>query len=48
MSMTWQWYVKNELMILALCLIFFGLLWLIADERPYQADSQVDASFHLR
>ena len=35
MNITWQWYLKNELMIITLWLIFFGLLWFITNESTY-------------
>ena len=39
----WKWYVRHELMILALFLIVFGLAWVLLDERVDQVDSDMPA-----
>jgi len=31
--LTWKWYVKHELIMLALLLICFGLAWALLDDR---------------
>jgi hypothetical protein len=43
-GITWKWYVKHELIILALLLIFFGLAWAILDDRP-QVEPDMPAYF---
>jgi hypothetical protein len=40
---TWKWYVKHELMILALFLVFFGLGWVLLDERVDQVEPDMPA-----
>lgn len=41
---TWKWYVKHELIILALLLIFFGLACALLDDRR-QVEPDMPAHF---
>ena len=43
-NLTWKWYVKHELIILALFLIVFGLAWVIFHERVDQVETVISSS----
>ena len=44
--LTWKWYAKHELLIIALSLFLFGLLWLLVNEGAQQVDADIPA--HIR
>ena len=44
--LTWKWYVKHELISIALWLFLFGLLWLLLDEGVQQVAADMPA--HIR